>query len=146
MSKKQSFFIFLIIFGAAIGLFDSGYLSMLEFRGQTGLACDLGGFNCDAVLTSQYSRFLNIPLAYWGLAYYSALFFLAIVYLDLRNRRILQLIELLLWSGFFVSLVLLYLQAFILRAFCLYCVISEVVVFSMILGYLILKLGFKNRN
>lgn len=139
MAKKQEIFIFLIIFGAVIGLLDSGYLSMLELRGQTGAACDLGGFNCDAVLTSRYSRLFGIPLAYWGLAYYSALFFLAIVYLDLKNRKILHLIELWLWSGFAVSLILFYLQAFVLKAFCIYCLISEAAVFAMILGYLIIK-------
>ncbi len=146
MAKKQGILIFLIIFGAAIGLLDSGYLSMLEFRNQTGVACDLGGFNCDAVLTSQYSRLLGIPLAYWGLAYYSALFFLAIVYLDLKNKKILQLIELWLWSGFAVSLILLYIQAFVLKAFCLYCLISEVVIFIMVLGYLTIKFLFKEKS
>lgn len=139
MAKKQEIFIFLIIFGAVIGLLDSGYLSMLELRGQTGAACDLGGFNCDAVLTSRYSKLFGIPLAYWGLAYYSALFFLAIVYLDLKNKKILQLIELWLWSGFAVSLILLYIQAFVLKAFCLYCLISEVVIFILLIGYLAIK-------
>lgn len=139
MAKKQEIFIFLIIFGAVIGLLDSGYLSMLELRGQTGAACDLGGLNCDAVLTSRYSRLLGIPLAYWGLAYYSALFFLAIVYLDLKNRKILHLIELWLWSGFAVSLILFYIQAFVLKAFCLYCLISEVVIFILLIGYLAIK-------
>ncbi len=139
MAKKQEIFIFLIIFGAVIGLLDSGYLSMLELRDQTGAACDLGGLNCDAVLTSRYSRLLGIPLAYWGLAYYSALFFLAIVYLDLKNRKILHLIELWLWSGFAVSLILFYIQAFVLKAFCLYCLISEVVIFILLIGYLAIK-------
>ena len=146
MFKKERIFIFLVIFGAAVGLFDSGYLSMLELRGQTGTACDLGGFNCDAVLTSRYSKLLGIPLAYWGLAYYLGLFFLAIVYLDLKNKKILRLIEIWLWLGFAVSLILLYVQYFVLKAFCLYCLISEVVIFSMFFGFLILKFLFKEKG
>jgi len=113
---------------------------MLELRSQTGAACDLGGFNCDAVLASRYSKLLGVPLAYWGLAYYLTLFFLAVVYLDFKHKIIFRMIEMAIFSGFFVSLILFYIQAFILKAFCIYCLISEVAVFAMVLGYLAMKL------
>lgn len=143
MSSKQIFFAILIILGSIIGLLDTGYLSLLEWQGKNSLACDVGGFNCNAVLTSQYSRFLGIPLAYCGLAYYLGLFVLAVIYLDLRHKKILQTIEFTLWVGFSISLVLLYLQAFTLKAFCLYCLVSEAAIFSMVLGFLIIKFVIK---
>ena len=104
MQKKKIFFLILIVLGSIIGLFDVGYLSMLEWQGKNSSACDLGGLNCNAVLTSQYSKLFNIPLAYWGLAYYLVLFILIVVYLDFsaiggKHQKIFQAIGLMLWVG-----------------------------------------------
>ncbi|OGY39248.1 MAG: hypothetical protein A2418_00155 [Candidatus Brennerbacteria bacterium RIFOXYC1_FULL_41_11] len=150
MQKKKIFFLILIVLGSIIGLFDVGYLSMLEWQGKNSSACDLGGLNCNAVLTSQYSKLFNIPLAYWGLAYYLVLFILIVVYLDFsaiggKHQKIFQAIGLMLWVGFGVSSVLLYLQAFVLKAFCLYCLISEIAIVIMIIGYLVARHYFKEK-
>ena len=135
--KAQRLFAILVVFGSLIGFLDSVYLVSSEARGS--VACDVVGFNCNAVLTSVYSKFFGIPLAWWGVFFYFSLFLLAVVYLDVKRKFILQLIEIWLWSGFVVSLILLYIQAFVLKAFCIYCLISEIAVFGMVLGYLAVK-------
>ncbi|HCI05503.1 MAG: Vitamin K epoxide reductase [Parcubacteria group bacterium GW2011_GWC1_45_9] len=144
-SKKQAFLGLTVIFGSLIGFLDSAYLAVFS-SGKTGVACDVSGFNCDAVLTSVYSRFLGLPLSWWGLAFYISLFFLAMAYFFLKKEMIFRLIGVWLWSGLAVSLILLYLQAFVLKAFCIYCLISETAVFLMAAGYLAVKFLIKDKN
>ena len=105
-----------------IGFLDSTYLTIQHYR---GFWLDCGPLlECDAVLTSQYAVIGGIPLALLGALYYLAIFLLTVAYYDRKHRCILSIIANLTILGFLTSLILVYLQAFIIRAFCFYCLLS----------------------
>jgi uncharacterized membrane protein len=118
---------FLVI--SLIGLLDAGYLSLgVLIGGDTGCFLVKG---CNIVLKSTYSEILGIPVAFLGLFYYLAIFVSVFVFNFNRNPKLQRVI---LWSttiGFVSTLWFLYAQAFILRAFCSYCLISAITSVSL---------------
>jgi len=118
------------------GFVDAAYLTIQHFRG-AGLVC--GPFwDCDVVTTSRYSEIGGIPLALLGAAYYVALFLLTIAYFDTKRDRFLAIIAPLTVIGFLASLVLVYLQVFVIHALCFYCMISA----ASSMGLFVLAVGY----
>jgi len=105
-----------------IGFLDATYLTIQHYRG-FGLDCG-PLLECDAVMTSKYAVIGGIPLALLGSLYYLSIFLLTVAYYDRKHLYILSIIARLTILGFLVSLILIYLQAFIIRAFCFYCLLS----------------------
>ena len=130
--KKITFFnilILLYILFATLGLLDSSYLTIKHYSAQP-LAC---GFlnGCDIVTTSKYSSILGIPIALLGIFYYSFLALISIIYLANRNRLIVNTIFILNTITILIYGILIYIQAFLLKAFCTYCLISAIVSFLL---------------
>jgi len=118
---KNGFLISYVIL-VLIGLTDAAYLSALHFyQAEPGCSLITG---CDAVLSSEYSVILGIPLAYGGFAYYLTLLIGGLVYYQYEIKKALQVLFLVNLLGFLFSLWLVYVQAFVLEAFCQYCLIS----------------------
>ncbi len=112
-----------IILVALIGFADTSYLSAKQYVfGQSVPCAVIGG--CEQVLTSSYAKIGPIPLAFFGLAFYLAILFLAVLYWEGQYPWIVRMIRVLTILGFAASLVLLGIQAFILNAYCTYCLIS----------------------
>lgn len=112
----------LLLIPGIVGLLDATYLTSAHYSGRPVACSVLGG--CEQVTTSAYATIGGIPLALFGAFYYLAVILLIIVSIELWNKRILGMIALLTGIGFIVSLVLLYLQAYVINAFCLYCLVS----------------------
>ncbi len=107
-----------------LGFADSAYLTV-KFYLKTPIPCSV--FNgCDTVTTSIYATLYGIPIALFGALYYLTLFVLAIAYFDIGCRRIIACAAWITPIGFLVSLRLVYLQVFTLKALCLYCILSAV--------------------
>ena len=105
-----------------IGFLDATYLTIQHFRG-AGLECAVLK-DCDVVTTSQYAIIGGIPLALLGSVYYLSIFLLTFAYLDSKHNWLLPTIGKLTILGFLASLILVYLQIFVIHALCLYCLIS----------------------
>jgi uncharacterized membrane protein len=104
---------------AIIGLADSGYLTMKDLRGDY-VRC---GGDCSAVLGSKYAEVAGVPLAGIGaIAYFAVL--AAAVIAALGYRRALHALAFLAIPMAFISLWLIYLQAFVIHSFCRYCLLS----------------------
>lgn len=122
----------LLIALAIIGLVDAAYLT--SFKLDTGSVCLVGG-GCDVVNSSIYSVFAGVPIALWGgLAY---LVMLGILLLENRIDFFevngpLMVFGLSLF-GVLYSAYLTYLEIFVLRAICPFCVISAVVLVLMLI-------------
>jgi uncharacterized membrane protein len=110
------------------GLADATYLTVLALTGETA-ACS-GQTGCFEVLGSAYARFAGIPVAAFGvLGYFSAFTFATFAAFSYpRARTLFTLIVCLL---FVATLWLLYVQAFILHAFCRYCLFSAAIAFLL---------------
>lgn len=124
--------ILLYIVLATLGLLDSSYLTMKHYSAQP-LAC---GFlnGCDLVTNSKYSSVFGIPIALIGIFYYSFLALISIIYLTNKNRLLINTIFILNTITIFIYGILIYIQAFILNAFCTYCLISALISIMLFLS------------
>jgi len=110
------------------GLADATYLAVQALTGET-LGCG-GSPDCFRVLGSSYARVGGIPVALFGaLAYFSVFTFAtfaAFGYVRARTFLILTV-----GAMFLASLWLLYVQAFLLHAYCRYCLFSAAITFLL---------------
>lgn len=106
---------------ALVGLADSIYLTIHHLSGEQ-VPCSVTG-GCETVLTSYYAEVAGIPLAAFGAAAYFLAFSLAIL-AAFGNRKLWFLfgVQVSLMAAF--SLWLFYLQAFVIKAFCQFCLLS----------------------
>jgi len=139
-NKSKLYFILLIIFSLA-GIINSLYLYFNDLKKEN--ACFIGN-NCDLVTKSVYSKFLNIPLYFWGMFYYFLIFIL-VTLLFLKNLKIFSLLLITSLVGFLFSLRLTYLQFFTLKTICFNCILSAVFAL-LIFIFVILNLNFKKIN
>ena len=114
---------------ALAGLMISSYLTMYKLGYLGEIQCTIGG--CETVQTSVYADLLGLPVSVWGMGAYITLLALAMAGLQPR------------WQGarwvalglFGVSAVgvafsgyLTYLEAFVIHAWCQWCVVSAILV------------------
>ena len=113
---------------ALVGLAEATYLTVLYLAGETAV-CG-GSTDCFQVLGSAYARIGQVPVSALGaLAYFSVFSFATFAAFGYPRARIL--LTLTVWSMFAVTLWLLYVQAFLLHAFCRYCLVSAALIFLM---------------
>lgn len=114
---------------ALVGLLVSAYLSMYKLGYLGVIQCTIGG--CEKVQTSRFAVFLGLPVSVWGLGAYLTLITLAIAGLQPRFARA-RWVALALFCvsavGVLFSAYLTYLEAFVIHAWCQWCVISAVLV------------------
>ena len=125
---------------AMAGVIIAGYLTLAHLR-KINLACDSVWFDCERVARHPLAHglgiraFRRVPTAAFGLLY-----FLLLLGVDVarvwatapwlvRGCTAVQLVLLLLGVG--VYAVLTYAEAFVIRAWCIWCVLSSLVVIAM---------------
>ena len=112
---------------AFLGIADSSYLLQAKVEG-TALMCDLGALSgCNAVAESPYSMVFGIPIAAYGVAFYSALFLVAALELIVFHRRARQVIQVFAAFGLAASAYFTLLQLFVIQAVCIYCIASAAI-------------------
>ena len=110
------------------GLADATYLTVQALTGET-LVCG-GSPDCFRVLGSSYARVGGIPLALFGtLGYFSAFGFATFAAFGYSRARTFLILTI--GAMFLVTLWLLYVQAFLLHAYCRYCLFSAAIVFLL---------------
>src|SRR5437763_17087529 len=111
-----------------VGLGEATYLTVLNLTGQTAV-CG-GSPDCSLVLGSKYAKIAGVPLAGFGaVAYFTAFAFATFgAFGYAKARRNFSLIVL---SMFAVTIALLFIQAFVLHAFCRYCLFSAALIFFL---------------
>ena len=112
-----------------LGLADALYLTIEHVTGQSVRCTIISG--CSAVLSSPYAVVAGIPLAAVGAAAYFTVFSLAILTL-FGYSSAGKLIRVLVILMFLVSLWLIYLQAFVIREFCQYCLLSALITTTLL--------------
>lgn len=124
----------LIALLAFIGMVDALFLSIKRNAGPIPCHVTRG---CTDVLTSKYSEVIGIPLSWFGLAFYVTILSLAVfkIFEDPKHPATLPLtgIFYLSGAGLIVSALLVGVQAFILKAFCEYCLLSAALVLTIFL-------------
>ncbi|MCC6330212.1 MAG: vitamin K epoxide reductase family protein [Acidobacteria bacterium] len=106
---------------ALIGLSDSVYLTVQHLTAAPVPCSIISG--CETVLTSAYAEMAGVPTAAFGAAAYFAAFSLALL-AAFGNRAAWMLFGVLSIVMAAFTLWLLYLQAFVIGAFCQFCLLS----------------------
>ncbi|MEK9209254.1 MAG: vitamin K epoxide reductase family protein [Patescibacteria group bacterium] len=115
----------LILILAAVSFFgflDAGYLTAKHYL-KTPIVCSIFE-GCEKVLTSPYAVIYNIPVALLGMIFYLVIFLTSLFYLTFEKKSAVNLIFILSAAAFLASLYFIYLQLFIIKAICFYCLLS----------------------
>lgn len=117
-----------------IGIADSIYLTVHHYTAEP-VPCNITS-GCEQVLTSAYAEVAGIPLAAFGaLAYFAAF---SLVLLSAYGHKFawklfgVQVVLMALFTGW-----LIYVQAYLIGAFCQFCLLSALTTFSLMLVFLI---------
>jgi uncharacterized membrane protein len=125
---------------ALFGIADALYLTIEHVTGQSVRCTILAG--CSAVLSSPYAVVAGIPLAAVGAAAYFTVFSLAILAIfgyHIAGKLLLPFVG----AMFLVTLWLIYLQAFVIREFCQYCLLSALITTALLV---VVFLGRRSRG
>ncbi len=114
-----------IALGAGLlGILVSAYLTYAQFSLVPGVCSINRWFNCDAVLTSSYSKILGIPMAVFGLTWFLVSTALCVALLE--GKQLTR--HLLLWGvlGIAGVVYLNYVELMLLQTVCLYCLSGHI--------------------
>jgi uncharacterized membrane protein len=107
---------------AAAGVAVAGYLTWAHY-GSGSVVCPVGG-GCETVQESEYAEIAGVPVAVLGLIGYVVL--LALIVWDAPSARLAA--ATLALVGLLFSIYLLIVQAFVIEAFCVWCLANDVVI------------------
>ena len=132
---------------STLGMLDAGYLLYTRIAG-VSIACGPVFHGCNEVAASTYSVLFGVPLSAWGLLFYISMFKLAIhmryqllerVGLGALRPYLSQMLLIAATLGVVSSAYFIYLQGFVINAWCMYCVFSaciSVALFATTVWYL----------
>ncbi len=116
-----------------VGLADAIYLTVEHLSGESLRCTIISG--CSEVLSSPYSHIGSVPLAALGAAAYFVVFSLATL-AAFRYAFAATILKIVVAMMFLTTLWLLYLQAFVIRHFCQYCLLSAAVTTALMVTLL----------
>jgi len=109
---------------ALVGVFVSAYLLLYSLGYYGFILCGTGA--CEIVQSSKYAVFLEIPVPGWGLAWYGGMVVLALIVAarGVEASGPALLVALGATAGLLFTLYLTFIEAFVLQAWCRWCVVS----------------------
>ncbi len=118
--KQNSVLLWALAAISAVGLTDAIYLTITHFTNEL-VPCNFS-HGCETVLKSQYAEIFGIPVAALGVIFYFTTLVISVFFANHHKYHWLLSV----WGavGFISTLYLFYLQAFVLHAFCQYCLLS----------------------
>ncbi len=111
-----------------LGLADATYLTVIALTGETA-ACG-GQAGCSEVLSSAYSKIGGIPVAMFGVIGYFIAFSCA-TFAAFNYPRARKFFAIVVTLNFAATLWFLYLQMFVLHAYCRFCLLSAAICFLL---------------
>lgn len=119
----------LLILLSLLGWLDSLYLTILHTTGTDG--CGVGG--CSDVLGSAFSTLFGLPISVFGLLLFGYVGISALLSRKEAKSVRLESAYILLLVASIIELVLIGLQAFVIRSFCPFCLVAAGLIFAMII-------------
>jgi uncharacterized membrane protein len=135
----------LIAIFAVLGIAVSSVSLDHHFRKSKTSYCDFGqSFNCDLVNRSEYSTFAGIPVALIGILGYAALLAFATFYREKAETPAILVLASLGGLGF--ALYLTYVEKYVLYAWCILCLSSLAVIFTITVLAILLLISRMRRH
>ena len=111
-----------LVFASIVGFADAIFLTVKHFQGTVPPCVLFSG--CETVTTSSYAVNAGVPVALLGALFYFSILLLSLAFLDRGAAVFLRFIKFLSVPGFIFTLWLIVLQLFVIRAVCVYCMLS----------------------
>lgn len=122
--------LFVLLTVSLVGVVDAGYLTLSHYQKASVNCSILDG--CNVVLNSSFATLFGIPTALFGVLFYLTVCGGVLGYVLFRKLSWLYGVCILAILSVFISLGFVYIQAFVINAWCFYCLISAIL--SVILG------------
>lgn len=116
----------IIVVLSLVGLVDSALLVYEHFVPRFVPCSTTAYVDCGKVLTSRYATVFGVPLAVIGVLHYVFLGIVAVLAIVKKSKWWSLLVTITAIWGFVASCVFIYIQVIILRAICLYCMVSAI--------------------
>ncbi len=119
-------FLHILIILAALGGFSLAFYIWHKKQVREKMVCPLNS-DCDAVIYSKYAKFFGVPIELIGLLYYSIVaisYAVFLVFPSLSSPLFVFGILVITTTAFIFSLYLTFIQAFNLRQWCTWCLMS----------------------
>ncbi|MCL5733772.1 MAG: vitamin K epoxide reductase family protein [Patescibacteria group bacterium] len=132
-----------------IGFFDSFYLTVKHYFNSPLNCSILAG--CDKVAASAYAKIYGIPIPLLGVIFYLAFFVLFFAFSispaegGFKKKRMAGFMVFAAFLGVVFSAWLLFLQIFVIKALCLYCLVSDAAAAAIFALSLILLFRHKEK-
>lgn len=125
---------------AAVGIAETVYLIRTRLAHRAPV-CPIGG-GCATVLESKYNRMFGVHNDLLGLVFYVVVaVLLAFLVIGIGQLALWDVVvKIMITGGVLMSVVLLYLQARVIKAWCFWCIMSALTTFLMGLITLVSKL------
>lgn len=115
---------YIFLFLSALGFMDASFLTIKHYN-RDPFSCPIFG-GCEEVTSSAYSEVFGVPIALFGVLYYTTIFILSLYSLLKEEERPLLLASAFTVAGLLSSAYLVYIMFFVLNAICFYCLISAI--------------------
>lgn len=119
VTKPKRWILVVMAIIAFLGLMDASYLTAKHYMGEVPSCTILHG--CEQVTTSAYATIGPIPVALLGAIFYLTMLALVVAQFLVEHRLMTWSIKILGVMGFLVSIVLVSIMVFVIRALCIYC-------------------------
>lgn len=116
---KKAILISLLSF---LGLIDASYLAAKHYSGTIPPCAIVKG--CEAVTTSQYATIGGISVALLGAIYYLIVLIISIAIIETKSDQLKKFLAGFSILGLLASIWFISLQLFVIKALCLYCLVS----------------------
>ncbi len=127
-----------ILIIAFTGFLDAAYLTAKRLTG-SALTCYFFS-GCDKVNASPYSLIFGLPLSLYGSIFYLTVVLSAVAYIQKKQAFIAKTLMALTTLGFLLSMYFFYIQAFIIGAYCFYCVVS---IFTSTTNFILMSFAWR---
>lgn len=134
--EKKAYFKPVLLILSAVGLVLSAYLAYLHFTEAQAAFCAAGS-ECDAVRQSGFSTMMGIPVAVFGIFGYALIIVFTLISISKRQRWLYLYVFAL--SGITFSAYLTYVELFVIKAICTYCIVSALIITAIFLMLLFRK-------
>ena len=134
-----SYLITSLIVLSVMGLLNSGYLVYKHYQKNKPFMCPLN-HDCGKVTESKWSRIFFVRNEYLGTLFFIGMLSLIILYKTNAVLPISTLILILIGAavGLLFSVILVLIQAFIIKDYCFYCIISAIITLLIFLNSILL--------
>jgi len=109
-----------------IGLAVTAFLAF-EYMQAGPMVCPVTGTGCELVRKSEFSKLLGVDLPIFGIAFYLMTAFVSVWLTQNYHQKISLLRLAASFSAFAFGVYLTFLEAFVIKAYCIWCVASFIV-------------------